>query len=37
MVVNINDQLKELGLSEYEGKIYTALLKDSPLTAYEGG
>ncbi|MBI9103120.1 MAG: TrmB family transcriptional regulator [Spirochaetales bacterium] len=35
MVVNIIEQLKELGLSEYEGKIYTTLLKESPLTAYE--
>jgi len=35
MVVNIVNQLKELGLSEYEGKIYLALLAESPLTAYE--
>ena len=35
MVVNIIEQLKEIGLSEYEGKIYTGLLNESPLTAYE--
>ena len=35
MVVNILEQLKELGLSEYEGRIYLALLKENPLTAYE--
>ncbi len=35
MVVNTIEQLKEIGLSEYESRIYTTLLKDSPLTAYE--
>ncbi len=28
-------QLTKLGLSEYEAKAYTALLKENPLTAYE--
>ncbi|MCK5427779.1 MAG: TrmB family transcriptional regulator, partial [Thermodesulfovibrionia bacterium] len=28
-------KLTQLGLSEYEAKAYTALLKENPLTAYE--
>lgn len=40
MVVNIGmktaiSQLTQLGLSEYEAKAYTALLKENPASAYE--
>lgn len=35
MVVNSIEQLKELGLSEYEARTYLVLLEDHPLTAYE--
>ncbi len=35
MVVNINTELMNLGLSEYEARTYTALLEEHPLTAYE--
>lgn len=38
MVVNIDHTLgylAELGLSEYEGKAYLSLLRESPATAYE--
>jgi len=35
MVVNIAEQLKETGLSDYEARAYLALLEENPLTAYE--
>jgi len=35
MVVNIIEQLKETGLSDYEARTYLALLEEHPLTAYE--
>ena len=35
MVVNTTEQLKDLGLSEYEARTYLALLEENPLTAYE--
>ena len=35
MVVNINAELMNLGLSDYEARTYLALLEDHPLTAYE--
>lgn len=35
MVVNNVSKLQELGLSEYEARIYLALLESHPLTAYE--
>ena len=33
----IIDEFMELGFSEYEAKIYLALLRESPATAYEAG
>ena len=35
MVVNIVDQLKNIGLSDYEARTYLTLLDENPLTAYE--
>ncbi|MBF9016624.1 MULTISPECIES: TrmB family transcriptional regulator [unclassified Oceanispirochaeta] len=35
MVVNIVNQLRETGLSDYEARAYMALLEEHPLTAYE--
>jgi len=35
MVVNIIEQLRQTGLSDYESRTYLALLEEHPLTAYE--
>ncbi len=35
MVVNIIEQLRETGLSDYEARAYMTLLEEHPLTAYE--
>lgn len=35
MVVTIIEKLQELGLSEYEARVYIALLRRHPATAYE--